>query len=66
MPRVIVCDENETPLDVGALEPHVKDVFGDGRVSQGWFTNVLRYSEAATLAGPYADFSSSGPTACPF
>jgi len=33
MPRVIVCDVNETLLDVGALEPHFKQAFGDGRVS---------------------------------
>jgi len=60
MPRVIVCDVNETLLDIGALEPHFRDIFGDGRVLQDWFTNVLLYSEVATLAGPYADFSSIG------
>ena len=60
MPRVIVCDVNETLLDVGALEPHFRDIFGDGRILQDWFTNVLLYSEVATLAGPYADFSSIG------
>ena len=52
MPRVIVCDVNETLLDVGALEPHFKQAFGDGRVLQDWFANVLLYSEVATLAGP--------------
>ena len=41
MPRVIVCDVNETLLDVGALEPHFKQTFGDGRVLQDWFANVL-------------------------
>jgi 2-haloacid dehalogenase len=51
---------NETLLDVGALEPHFKQAFGDGRVLQGWFANVLLYSEVATLAGPYADFASIG------
>ena len=34
MPRVIVCHVNETLLDVGALEPHFKQAFGDGRVLQ--------------------------------
>lgn len=58
MPRVIVCDVNETLLDVGALEPDFKEVFGDGRVLQEWFTTVLLYSEVATLAGPYAEFAS--------
>ena len=63
MPRVIVCDVNETLLDVGALEPHFKQAFGDGRVLQDWFANVLLYSEVATLAGPYSDFASIGGAA---
>src|SRR4029453_5133510 len=63
MPRVIVCDVNETLLDVGALEPYFKQTFGDGRVLQDWFSNVLLYSEVATLAGPYSDFASIGGAA---
>ena len=35
MPRVIVCDVNETLLDV-ALEPDFKEVFGDAYVLQDW------------------------------
>jgi 2-haloacid dehalogenase len=58
MSRVIVCDMNETLLDVAALEPDFKDVFGDARVLQDWFATVLLYSEVATLAGPYTDFAS--------
>jgi len=58
MPRVIVCDVNETLLDVRALEPDFTEVFGDARVLQEWFATVLLYSEVATLAGPYADFGS--------
>jgi hypothetical protein len=58
MPRVIVCDVNETLLDVGALEPDFTEVFGDARVLQDWFATVLLYSEVATLAGPYTDFAS--------
>jgi len=53
MSRVIVCDVNETLLDIAALEPAFTTVFGDGRVVQEWFTTVLLYSEVATLAGPY-------------
>ena len=41
MPRVIVCDVNETLLDLGSLEPHFKQVFGDGRALQDWFATVL-------------------------
>jgi 2-haloacid dehalogenase len=58
MPRLIVCDVNETLLDVGALEPDFREVFGDPRVLQDWFATVLLYSEVATLAGPYTDFGS--------
>ena len=52
MPRVIVCDVNETLLDVRALEPEFKEVFADARVLQEWVATVLLYSEVATLAGP--------------
>ena len=63
MPRVIVFDVNETLLDMAALEPHFKTVFGDDRVLQEWFATVLLYSEVATLAGPYTDFGSIGGAA---
>ncbi len=56
MPRVIVCDVNETLLDVEALGPDFKEVFGDARVLRDWFATVLLYSEVATLAGPYKEF----------
>ncbi len=58
MPRIIVCDVNETLLDVRALEPEFKEAFGDPRILQEWFAQVLLYSEVATLAGPYAEFTS--------
>jgi 2-haloacid dehalogenase len=58
VPRVIVCDVNETLLDVRALEPEFKEAFGDPRILQEWFAQVLLYSEVATLAGPYAEFAS--------
>jgi 2-haloacid dehalogenase len=63
MRRVIVFDINETLLDIGALEPHFRHAFGDGRVLQEWFGTVLLYSEVATLAGPYSDFASIGGAA---
>ena len=63
MPRVIVCDVNETLLDIGALEPHFESAFGDKRVLQEWFTTVLLYSEVATLAGPYNEFGAIGGAA---
>jgi 2-haloacid dehalogenase len=61
--RVIVCDVNETLLDVGALAPLFEQAFGDGRVRQEWFQTVLLYSEVATLAGPYSSFAKIGGAA---
>jgi len=58
MPRIIVCDVNETLLDLAALKPEFAEAFGDAGAVQDWFTTVLLYSEVATLAGPYVDFGS--------
>jgi len=60
---VIVCDVNETLLDIGALAPLFEQAFGDGRVLQEWFQTVLLYSEVATLAGPYSSFAKIGGAA---
>jgi 2-haloacid dehalogenase len=54
--RIIVFDVNETLLDVGALAPQFQRVFGDASVTQEWFSNVVLYSQVATIAGPYVDF----------
>jgi len=61
--RVIVCDVNETLLDIGALAPLFEQAFGDGRVLQEWFQTVVLYSEVATLAGPYSSFANIGGAA---
>ncbi len=57
MRRIIVFDVIETVLDTRALEPHFKRVFGDASVLREWFSQLLLYSEVATIAGPYFDFS---------
>jgi len=58
MPRVVVCDVNETLLDLRALEPDFAGIFGDAGAMQEWFTTLLLYSEVVTLAGPYSEFGS--------
>jgi 2-haloacid dehalogenase len=63
MPRIVVCDVNETLLDIGALAPLFQEIFGDSRRVHDWFTTVLLYSEVATLAGPYSDFGEIGGAA---
>jgi 2-haloacid dehalogenase len=55
--RILVFDVNETLLDINALQPHFLRAFGDGQVLRDWFSTLLLYSNVATLAGPYADFS---------
>jgi 2-haloacid dehalogenase len=56
MPRIVVCDVNETLLDIGALAPLFEEMLGDARFLREWFSTVLLYSEVATLAGPYDEF----------
>ena len=50
--RIIVFDVNETLLDVGALAPQFLRLFGNAGVVQEWFSNVVLYSQVATIAGP--------------
>jgi 2-haloacid dehalogenase len=54
--RILVFDVNETLLDVGTLAPAFARAFGDARIGQEWFSNVVLYSQVAALAGPYAEF----------
>ena len=54
--RIIVFDVNETLLDVGALAPQFQRLFGNAGAAQEWFSNVVLYSQVATIAGPYVDF----------
>jgi 2-haloacid dehalogenase len=54
--RIVVFDVNETLLDVGALAPQFQRLFGNAGVAQEWFSNVVLYSQVATIAGSYVDF----------
>ncbi|MFQ5921604.1 MAG: haloacid dehalogenase type II [Anaerolineales bacterium] len=56
MNRVILCDVNETLLDLSALQPHFDRAFGDAVVMQQWFSVLLHSSLVATLADAYQDF----------
>jgi len=57
--HILVLDVIETMLDINALEPHFARAFGDGRVLQEWFANLLLYANVETIAGPYADFATT-------
>lgn len=56
MRRILVFDVNETLLDLRPLEPDFRRALGDPAALREWFGLLLLYSQAATLAGLYADF----------
>jgi 2-haloacid dehalogenase len=63
MPNVIVFDINETLLDLGALDPHFRRVFGDAAVRQQWFVQVLQSALVTTVTDSYVDFGTLGSEA---
>ena len=63
MPRVIVFDVIETMLDLRALDPPFKRVFGHVAVRQQWFTQMLQSALVATVTDRYADFGTIGRAA---
>ncbi len=63
MTRVIVCDVNETLLDLRALDPIFADIFGDVSVRQEWFNQLLQSALVATVTNAYSDFGTIGMAA---
>jgi 2-haloacid dehalogenase len=63
MARVCVFDVNETLLDLGALDPHFEQAFGDAGVRRLWFLQVLQSALVATVTGAYSDFGTIGGAA---
>jgi 2-haloacid dehalogenase len=63
MGRVIAFDVNETLLDLGALDPHFRRVFGDTAVRGEWFTQVIELAIVATATNVYFDFGVVGDAA---
>jgi 2-haloacid dehalogenase len=59
-PSICVFDVNETLLDIEFLTPLFQRLFGDGKVMREWFGQLVLYSEAITLSGPYTTFFSLG------
>jgi 2-haloacid dehalogenase len=60
---ILVFDVNETLLDLRALRPHFKRIFGDGRVMGEWFGLMLRLSLVATVTRTYRPFDMLGKDA---
>jgi 2-haloacid dehalogenase len=59
-PSICVFDVNETLLDIEFLAPLFQRLFGDGKVMREWFGQLILYSEAITLSGPYTPFFALG------
>jgi 2-haloacid dehalogenase len=56
MARVQVFDVNETLLDLAGLDPHFRRVFGDARVRQVWFGQLIQSALVATVTSAYRPF----------
>ena len=60
VPSICVFDVNEALLDIEFLAPLFQRLFGDRKVLREWFGQLILYSEAITLAGPYTTFFTLG------
>jgi 2-haloacid dehalogenase len=59
-PSILVFDINETTLDIDYTAPVFERVFGNKAVLREWFAQLVLYSNAISLAGPYATFFELG------
>jgi 2-haloacid dehalogenase len=59
-PSICVFDVNETLLDIEFTAPLFERLFGDRKVVREWFGQLILYSGAITLAGPYTTFFALG------
>ena len=56
MPRILVFDVNETMLDLRALDPEFRRVFGDEAVRGQWFGQLLQSALVTIATDAYTDF----------
>jgi 2-haloacid dehalogenase len=59
-PSICVFDVNETLLDIEFIAPLFQRLFGDRKVLREWFGQLILYSDAITLSGPYTTFFTLG------
>ena len=57
---LIVFDVNETLLDLETMEPTFQRIFGDKTAMRLWFSNLILYSAALTVARCYVPFTDIG------
>ena len=60
VPSICVFDVNETLLDIELVAPLFQRLFGDRKVLREWFGQLVLYSNAITLSGPYTTFFTLG------
>ena len=60
VPSISVFDVNETLLDIESIAPLFQRLFGDRKVVREWFGQLVLYSNAITLSGPYTTFFTLG------
>ena len=63
VPSVCVFDVNETLLDIEFMTPLFQRLFGDRKALREWYGQLVLYSNAITLSGPYTTFFTLG--GCP-
>ena len=57
MPSILAFDVNDSMLDIQHLAPLFERLFGDRKLVDEWYAQLVLYSEAITLAGgPYTPF----------
>ena len=57
---LIVFDVNETLLDLETMAPTFERIFDDKSAMRLWFSNLILYSAALTVAGQYVPFTDIG------
>jgi 2-haloacid dehalogenase len=57
---LIVFDVNETLLDLETMAPTFERIFDDKNAMRLWFSNLILYSAALTVAGQYVPFTDIG------
>src|ERR1700682_548645 len=60
LPPLIVCEADETLLDLETMEPTFERIFGEKSAMRLWFANLIMYSAALTVAGVYVPFTDIG------
>ena len=60
MKRICVFDVNETLLDLQALDPYFKKIFGDATIRKQWFGQFIQSALVATITDVYTPFGKIG------